>query len=113
MTTIKTAYPNYYHNNTEIDDAINLWGRHLKDDDFKLTALAIDQYIADDTNGFPPAIGQIKDIARGLKRKQREEMEMVEQQKRLVEPKREPTKEDMEMAGEFIRKIRESITIKD
>lgn len=113
MMTIKTAYPNYYHNNTEIDDAVNLWGRHLADDDFNLTVRALDQYISNDTAGFPPAIGQIKNIARGLKRKQREEREMAEQQKRLAEPKREPTKEDMEMAGEFIRKIRESITIKD
>ncbi len=106
MTTIKTAYPNYYHKNTEIEDAINLWSRHLADDDFKLTAMALDKYIADDSAGFPPAIGQIKEIAKGLRRKQREELEMAEQQKRLAEPAKERTPEDEAKREEFMEKMR-------
>lgn len=106
MMTIKTAYPNYYHNNTEIDDAVNLWGRHLADDDFNLTVRALDQYISNDTAGFPPAIGQIKDIAKYLKRKQREEDAMLEQQKKLNEPEKIRTPEDKARREEFMEKMR-------
>ncbi len=62
MATLREAYPNYYKDKTkeELTVAVNLWHRHFKDDDSKLVNAAIDAFVATDTKGFPPLIGQIK-----------------------------------------------------
>lgn len=57
---IKAAYPNFYKNQAEIDDAINLWAEMLSEDDPILTAKAVKEFIKNDASGFPPTIGQIR-----------------------------------------------------
>ncbi len=106
MAIIKTAYPHYYQKTSDIEDALSLWGEMFIEDDPVLISKAVKGFIRDDTAGFPPAIGQIKEIAKGLRRKQREELEMAEQQKRLAEPAKERTPEDEAKREEFMEKMR-------
>ena len=66
MTAIRAAYPNYYKNQAEIDDAINLWAEMLADDKAEYIAKAVKEFIKTDTSGFPPTIGQIRTRAREI-----------------------------------------------
>jgi hypothetical protein len=67
MSAIKVAYPNYYKNQTEIDDAINLWAEMLAEDDPVYIAKAVKEFIKTDTKGFPPVIGQIRAAAKDIR----------------------------------------------
>jgi hypothetical protein len=83
MSAIKVAYPSYYKNQTEIDDAINLWAEMLSDDDPAYIAKAVKQFIKTDSKGFPPAIGQIRTIAAEIRKeewdkRQRENFQLPE-----------------------------------
>lgn len=62
LAILKTAYPALYKNmsDEEIDDVINLWAAMFQDDNVKVVTEAVRAYIATDTKGFPPVIGQIK-----------------------------------------------------
>ena len=67
LSTIKLAYPNSYKiSKEELDQTAKLWLIHFKEYEFKLVTSALNTYIATDTTGFPPTIGQIKDIARRI-----------------------------------------------
>lgn len=78
MAIIKTAYPEYYRNQSDIADAITLWAEMFSNDDALLIARATKQFIKTDSKGFPPKIGQISTIAAEIRRmdwdrKQREQ----------------------------------------
>lgn len=62
MSTLRAAYPMYYAKQS-IEDAkaaVNLWQMMFADDDVSIVSAAVKAFIATDTKGFPPAIGQIK-----------------------------------------------------
>lgn len=62
MAIIKQVYPRYYAQQTKEDlqVAVNLWSDMFKDDDGTLVLAAVKAFVATDTKGFPPSIGQIK-----------------------------------------------------
>lgn len=68
MTAIRAAYPSYYRNQAEIDDAISLWSEMLSEDDSQFIAKAVKDYIKNDTSGYPPSIGQIRARAAEIRR---------------------------------------------
>lgn len=68
MTVIKAAYPNYYKGQAEIDDAINVWSEMLAEDDTIFIAKAVKDFIRNDASGFPPTIGQIRSLAKEIRR---------------------------------------------
>ncbi|WP_164706565.1 replicative helicase loader/inhibitor [Intestinibacillus sp. Marseille-P6563] len=62
MAIIKQVYPRYYANQTrdDLQVAVNLWTDMFKDDEGTLVLAAVKAFVATDTKGFPPSIGQIK-----------------------------------------------------
>lgn len=62
MAILREAYPLYYRDKTkdEIISSVNLWAEMFADDDANLVIASIKAFIASDTKGFPPVIGQIK-----------------------------------------------------
>lgn len=62
MAAIRTAYPTYYHDmsESELIQAVKLWAEMFEDDPAHDVAAAVKAYMATDTKGFPPSIGQIK-----------------------------------------------------
>lgn len=83
MTAIRAAYLNYYRNQAEIDDAINLWSEMLADDRPSDIAKAVKEYIKTDASGFPPTIGQIRTKAKDIRiqeldRRKREQDKLLE-----------------------------------
>ena len=87
MSAIKVAYPSYYKNQTEIDDAINLWTEMLAEDDPAYIAKAVKEFIKTDSKGFPPTIGQIRTIAAEIRRAEWDKRQREISQ--LPEPKTE------------------------
>lgn len=67
MAIIKTAYPEYYRQSNDIEDTINLWQEMMQDDDEKFISLAVKEFIKTDTKGFPPKIGQIRELAKTIR----------------------------------------------
>lgn len=69
MGTLRVAYPQYYARQSpeEANAAVGLWQMMFADDEAKLVSAAVKAFIATDTKGFPPAIGQIKDKLDKLK----------------------------------------------
>ena len=66
MTAIRAAYPNYYKNQAEVNDAISLWSEMLAEDKADYIAKAVKDFIKNDNTGFPPTIGQIRSRAREI-----------------------------------------------
>ena len=66
MAILKTAYPNYYRDGGNLEQAANLWAELFKDDDSTIVAAAVKAFIVNDEKGFPPVIGQIKTLVRNL-----------------------------------------------
>ena len=62
MAILREAYPIYYRDKTkdEIITSVNLWAEMFADDDVNIVKASIKAFIASDTKGFPPVIGQIK-----------------------------------------------------
>lgn len=62
IRVLEAAYPMFYRNKTADDrrDALRLWYDMFAEDDGALVGAAVKAYIATNTNGFPPDIGQIK-----------------------------------------------------
>lgn len=54
------AYPNFHP--ADIQSAITVWERLLRDDNDADVARALEMYILNDTKGFAPSIGQIKEM---------------------------------------------------
>lgn len=66
MTALEAAYPNYYKNSENREQATKLWAELFADDDVMVVAAAVKSFIANDDKGFPPVIGQIKNLVRSL-----------------------------------------------
>lgn len=62
MAILQVAYPMYYRDKSkeELTVAVNLWHEMFLEDDVELVKAAIKGFIASDTRGFPPVIGQIR-----------------------------------------------------
>ena len=62
MQALETAYPQFYKGKTaeERKNALRLWHELFADDDGVTVGAAVKAFIATDTKGFPPSIGQIK-----------------------------------------------------
>ena len=90
MSAIKVAYPSYYKNQTEIDDATTLWTEMLSEDDPAYIAKAVKQFIKTDNKGFPPSIGQIRTLAAEIRRAEYDERQRQISQLPEPERKREP-----------------------
>lgn len=62
MDILATAYPQFYRNQSD-DERLrgaSLWATMFKEEPVELVAAAVKTFIAQDTKGFPPAIGIIK-----------------------------------------------------
>ena len=57
LMMIKAAYPNY--NPADKNVAVNMWHEMLKDYDTNAVMASFKTYVASDTSGFAPSIGQI------------------------------------------------------
>ena len=70
MSVLKAAYPSYYRGMTrrEAEQVVGLWQELFRDDQAQAVALAVKQYIAQDSKGFPPHIGAIKQAIKDLPR---------------------------------------------
>ena len=84
MAIIKTAYPHYYQKASDIEDALSLWGEMFTEDDPLLISNAVKSFIRDDTAGFPPAIGQIKEIAKSIRIRNREDEKNIRATKKTI-----------------------------
>lgn len=62
IRVLEAAYPMFYRNKTADDrrDALRLWYDMFSEDDGVTVGAAVKAYIATNTDGFPPDIGQIK-----------------------------------------------------
>lgn len=62
MSTLRAAYPMYYAKQSVEDAkaAVNLWHMMFEGDDAQMVSAAVKAFIATDTKGFPPVVGQIK-----------------------------------------------------
>ena len=62
MAVIKEFYPSFHKDKTsqQIQVSVNLWHEMFKDDDGNQVLAAVKAFVATDTKGFPPSVGQIK-----------------------------------------------------
>ena len=65
MAYLKAIYQNYYKD--DIDLTVMAWADALIDNNAKYIMLAAKEFVKTDTSGFPPAIGQLREIARKFK----------------------------------------------
>ena len=63
MAIIRAAYPRFYvgMSKDDAEAAVNLWHSFFASDDASLVSDAVRTFIANDTKGFPPSIGQIRE----------------------------------------------------
>lgn len=68
LAVIKKNYPHAYKDFTaqEKADLLVLWQEMFADDDYMVVGAAVKTFIANDTKGFAPIIGQIKELIRKL-----------------------------------------------
>lgn len=78
MAVIQAAYPEFYKGmrQEKAESIVGLWAEMLKDYPAVEVALAVKAFIATDTKGFPPKVGQIIDSLR--KNRNRDEMTEME-----------------------------------
>lgn len=65
MAVIKSEYPSFGGRDltdADYDRKTALWREMFADDSYELVSAALKCFIAEDTKGFAPSIGQIKDI---------------------------------------------------
>lgn len=62
MAIIREFYPTYYRNKTEEETKVSarLWWDMFQEDDGMQVLAAVKAFVATDTKGFPPSVGQIK-----------------------------------------------------
>jgi len=86
MTFIETAYPQFFR--TLPDNMINgmtqTWAEMFADTDEKLFRYAVKNYVANDTKGYPPTIGQINEIIRRAQESPISEIEAWEMVRRAL-----------------------------
>lgn len=63
MATLRAAYPQYYARQSveDAEAALNLWAMQFAEETAEEVSAAVSAFIACDTKGFPPSIGQIKE----------------------------------------------------
>lgn len=63
MSMLRVAYPQYYARQSaeDAEAALNLWWTMFAEETADDVSAAVKAFIATDTNGFPPSIGQIKE----------------------------------------------------
>ena len=68
LAVIKKNYPHAYKDFTteEKADLITLWQEMFAEDDYSVVGAAVKSFIATDTKGFAPIIGQIKELIQRL-----------------------------------------------
>ena len=69
LAVLKAAYPTFYKDmkRSEAEGIVDLWTAMFADDPVDLVAIAVKAFIANDTKGFPPHIGAIKESITKLK----------------------------------------------
>mgnify|MGYP000064121958 FL=1 len=78
MAVLKAAYPGYYKDmkRSEAEGVVALWQEMFAPDSYRDVALAVKGYIATDSSGFPPNIGQVRTaLARLFRPPEMSEME--------------------------------------
>lgn len=78
FAVLKANYTNFYKSmsRTDATAVVNLWAEMFADVDYSLIGAAVKAYIATDTKGFPPNVGQINEQIRKLTSKE----QMTEQE---------------------------------
>ena len=68
LSVLRGAYPGFYRDigRHEAEATISLWGSMFEEEPYELVGAAVKAFIAGDSKGFPPAIGQIKERVRKL-----------------------------------------------
>lgn len=62
MAVLKATYPNFYNGMTRRDaeGVVALWTDMFSEDSYNAVAAAVKAFIASDSKGFPPVVGQVK-----------------------------------------------------
>ena len=62
MAVLKATYPNFYKDMTRRDaeGVVALWTDMFSEDSYNAVAEAVKAFIASDSKGFPPVVGQVK-----------------------------------------------------
>lgn len=78
LAVLRGAYPAFYRDITkqEAESTIALWMSMFDEEPYELVGAAVKAFIAGDSKGFPPAIGQIKERIRQITQPE----EMTEQE---------------------------------
>lgn len=78
LAVLRGAYPAFYRDITkqEAEATIALWMSMFEEEPYELVGAAVKAFIAGDSKGFPPAIGQIKERIRQITQPE----EMTEQE---------------------------------
>ena len=106
MAIMRTAYPEYYRQQNDIEDTVNLWLEMLEGDDPIIISKAVKEFIKNDDKGFPPKIGQIREMAKSIRRQEIQDEKMRDQQKKLAEPLKVRSQEEIKDMESAISKIR-------
>ena len=59
VLVINASYPNMKYTKEQLQGFVTAWEMMLGEYDYNSVAMALKSYIASDTSGFPPSIGQI------------------------------------------------------
>lgn len=72
FSVIKANYNNFFKTISKIDAEamVSLWAEMFSDVDYGIVGAAVKSYIATDTTGFPPNVGQINEQIRMLTQKE-------------------------------------------
>ena len=78
LAVLRGAYPAFYRDITkqEAYSTIDLWESMFDEEPYELVAAAVKAFIAGDSKGFPPSIGQVKERIRQITQPE----EMTEQE---------------------------------
>ena len=62
MAVLKATYPNFHKDMTRRDaeGVVSLWTDMFSEDSYNAVAAAVKAFIASDSKGFPPVVGQVK-----------------------------------------------------
>lgn len=62
MAVLKATYPSFYKDMTRRDaeGVVALWTDMFSEDSYNAVAAAVKAFIASDSKGFPPVVGQVK-----------------------------------------------------
>lgn len=68
FSVLKANYNNFFKtlSRTDAEAMVNLWNEMFFDSEYRLVGAAVKAYIASDTTGYPPNVGQINEQIRKL-----------------------------------------------